>query len=131
MSKWPRGLGYSLDTCSMPQFISMQELRAWLRATAHVQEATMNRTGGEALSGMSNGRRAACNSLDTRKMVQFILLQPSLGIEFDKSVEEVLAKVCFVKALRVGQFRHSAACRTCWTATWRLSPVIMSCHDRD
>ena len=101
-------------------------LRVWLRATVHVQEATMNRTGGEALSGMSNGRRASRNSLDTRNMAQFISLQPSRGIDYDKAAEEVLAKVRIVMALRVGQLWQPAASRTCWTATWRLHQD--SCH---
>jgi hypothetical protein len=75
------------------------KVRVWLRGTMHVQEATMNRSGGEALSGMSNGRRASRNSLDTRNMAQFIALQPSRGIDYDKTAEEVLAKVRIVMAL--------------------------------
>ena len=128
MSNWRRASRYSLDPRNKAQFISLQEIRAWLTATVHVQEATMNRTGGEALSGMSNGRRASRNSLDTRNMAQFISLQPSRGIDYDKAAEEVLAKVRIVMALRVGQFRQPAASRTCWTATWRLSPGSMSSH---
>ena len=89
----------------------------------------MNRTGGEALSGMSNERRASRNSLDTRNMAQFISLQPSRGIDYDKAAEEVLAKVRVVTALPDGQYRQPAASRTCWTATWKFSPDFMSWHD--
>lgn len=53
----------------------------------------MNRSGSEALSGMSNGRRVSRNSLDTRNMAQFISLQPTQGINYDAAAEEVLAKV--------------------------------------
>ncbi len=59
------------------------------------QEATTNRSGSEALSGMSNGRRVSRNSLDTRNMAQFISLQPTQGINYDAAAEEVLAKVLF------------------------------------
>lgn len=58
-----------------------------------VQEATLNRGGGEALTGMSNGRRVSRNSLDTRNMAQFISLQPGRGTDYDATAEEVLAKV--------------------------------------
>ena len=58
------------------------------------QEATLNRGGSEALSGMSNGRRVSRNSLDTRNMAQFISMQPARGVDYDAAAEEVLAKVC-------------------------------------
>lgn len=60
----------------------------------HAQEATLNRSGSEALSGMSNGRRVSRNSLDTRNMAQFISLQPARGVDYDAAAGEVLAKVC-------------------------------------
>ena len=60
----------------------------------HAQEAALNRSGSEALSGMSNGRRVSRNSLDTRNMAQFISLQPARGVDYDAAAEEVLAKVC-------------------------------------
>ena len=58
-----------------------------------VQKATIDRTGVETMSSMSNGRRVSRNSLDTRNMAQFISLDPKSGINYDAAAEEVLAKV--------------------------------------
>ncbi|CAL5224069.1 g6694 [Coccomyxa viridis] len=58
-----------------------------------LKEATLNRGGSEALSGMSNGRRVSRNSLDTRNMAQFISMQPARGVDYDAAAEEVLAKI--------------------------------------
>ena len=76
-----------------PCFLAMY-LFSLLTAAMYAQEATLNRSGSEALSGMSNGRRVSRNSLDTRNMAQFISMQPARGVDYDAAAEEVLAKVC-------------------------------------
>ena len=65
-----------------------------LTLAMRAQEATLNRSGSETLSGMSNSRRVSRNSLDTRNMAQFISMQPARGVDYDAAAEEVLAKVC-------------------------------------
>ena len=65
-----------------------------LRICIIAQKATIDRTGVETMSSMSNGRRVSRNSLDTRNMAQFISLDPKSGINYDAAAEEVLAKVC-------------------------------------
>ncbi|CAK0732781.1 hypothetical protein CVIRNUC_000181 [Coccomyxa viridis] len=60
---------------------------------APLKKATIDRTGVETMSSMSNGRRVSRNSLDTRNMAQFISLDPKSGINYDAAAEEVLAKI--------------------------------------
>ena len=86
-----KGLSCELSLVGLSQLIEVYSL---LRTCFIVQKATIDRTGVETMSSMSNGRRVSRNSLDTRNMAQFISLDPKSDINNDAAAEEVLAKVC-------------------------------------
>ena len=85
-----KGLSCELSLVSLSQLSGVCSL---LRICVIAQKATIDRTGVEITSSMSNGRRVSRNSLDTRNMAQFISLDPKSGINYDAAAEEVLAKV--------------------------------------